>query len=119
MNNNISERLVESMRQLRLNNDEVALSTKVGIATIIRYRSGRTVPKDSFIDYYCESYNVSKDWLTKGEGTMIKSKSIQLSQDVYNTLLSMFNNYKEKESIEIDLSTYLGKLLKEINKNIK
>lgn len=117
MNFEISKRLVESMRYLRLNNDEVALTTKIGVATIIRYRNGRTTPKETFIDCYCESYNLNKDWFIKGEGTMIKSNSIVLSQEVFNTLQTMYNAYKEKENIEIDLSTYIGKLLKDINKD--
>lgn len=125
LKNEVSERIVESMDKLGLKIDLVSKRTLIGTTTLNRYRSGIYPPKDSFIELYSKAFNINKDWLLTGNGLMqvredkkeeIDGTWLKLSSDVYKSFNEMYEEYKKKEDIEIDMSAYFGRILKRYKK---
>ena len=54
--------------QLKLTNKSIAQKTGVTPATVSRYLSGTMIITDSWLNAFCDSFHVDKEWIRKDSG---------------------------------------------------
>lgn len=70
MTENFADRLNLLLRNLHLLKSEAARKIGVSDATMSLLCSGKTRPSDNIIKKFCDTFDVSEDWLRTGEGEM-------------------------------------------------
>ena len=91
----IKDRLKELRKRLGLKQRDVAERLEVSVGLIGAWECGSdTIPKTR-IYQLCNEYNVSRDWLERGEGDMFVPVE-ESETDFAETMYSMFNALPEK-----------------------
>lgn len=66
----IGDRIKLVRDEVGLNQRDFALSIKIGQSTLAMFERGKRMPKDIHIEQICAKYNIDKDWIKTGEGSM-------------------------------------------------
>ena len=91
----IKDRLKELRKRLGLKQRDVAERLEVSVGLIGAWECGSdTIPKTR-IYQLCNEYNVSRDWLERGEGEMFVPVE-ESETDFAETMYSMYNALPEK-----------------------
>lgn len=91
----IKDRLKELRKRLGLKQRDVAERLEVSVGLIGAWECGSdTIPKTR-IYQLCNEYNVSRDWLERGEGDMFVPVE-ESESDFAETMYSMYNALPEK-----------------------
>lgn len=102
MSNEISSRIIEIRKALKLSQTEFGSSVGVSRDVIGNIESFRVEPKPLLIQQICKEYNVDKDWLETGEGEMFlpQTKDDALT-DFFATILSEEDESFKRRFVEM------------------
>lgn len=102
MSNEISSRIIEIRKALKLSQTEFGSSVGVSRDVIGNIESFRVEPKPLLIQQICKEYNVDKDWLETGEGEMFipQTKDDALT-DFFATILSEEDDSFKRRFVEM------------------
>lgn len=71
----MDERIKELRKALGLTQQKFADAIGVRQNTVAQYEMGRNPPTDTVLTLICREFNVSEDWLRRGEGEMFVQRS--------------------------------------------
>lgn len=96
MSVNISERLKEVRKSLKMNQREFSERISTAQNTYSKWENGVNDPNDASIALICREYNVDEHWLRTGEGEMFRQPSVK--EAIYEFFIKVSNGELEKEA---------------------
>lgn len=72
----VDERLKQLRKKLGLTQQEFADRLNIKRGAVANYEIGRNVPIDAVVSLICQVFNVRREWLLDGEGTMFQPEPV-------------------------------------------
>lgn len=94
----------ERIREIRKDNHltQSEFGSKLGVSrdVISNIEYGRVVPKELFINYLCETFDVNKEWIINGEGEKYKLSEEDERLTAALAEISLSGNEQLKEIVQ-------------------